>query len=194
MVNMNGDIINEALEALEVLGSTLAFRGLEASLVVIGGGNLIYAGLVRRTVTKDLDVVGQLRDGRVEPITKMPQPLAQAILDVARQLDLAPDWINTGPSALLTKGLPEGFVARLEREEFSGALTVWFAGRLDAIATKIYAAANPNPGDPNTGRHLQDLVDLAPTGVELAFGRAWMATWADGDLLAAADDVIGRLS
>jgi hypothetical protein len=190
VVNLDGDLINEALEAL---GATLAFRGLQASLVVIGGGNLIYAGLVRRTVTKDLDVVGQLFDGHVVPINEMPQPLAQAILDVARQLDLAPDWINTGPAALLGKGLPEGFVERLEREDFSGALTIWFAGRLDIIATKIYAAANPNATDPNTGRHLQDLVDLAPSGDELAFGRAWMAGWADGGLLAAADNVIALL-
>ena len=191
MVNLSGDLINEALEAL---GATLAFRGLEASLVVIGGGNLIYAGLVRRIVTKDLDVVGQLIDGQVVRITAMPTPLAQAILDVARQLDLAPDWINTGPAALLENGLPEGFVGRLEREQFTGALSVWFAGRRDIIATKIYAAANPTLGDPNTGRHLQDLQDLAPTGEELAFGRAWMAGWADEDLLAAADTVIRGLS
>lgn len=191
MRKLAGDIINEALEAR---GATLSFRGVEASLVIIGGGNLVYAGLVSRTVTKDLDVVGQMDDGEVVAIAPMPEPLAQAILDVARQYDLAPDWINTGPMSLLEKGLPDGFVGRLEREGYSGALSVWFAGRQDIIATKIYAAANPNRNDPNPGRHLQDLVNLEPTSDELAFGRHWMTNWADDDLLAAADDVIAELS
>jgi hypothetical protein len=133
-------------------------------------------------------------DGEVVAIAPMPEPLAQAILDVARQYGLAPDWINTGPMSLLEKGLPDGFVGRLEREDYSGALSVWFAGRQDIIATKIYAAANPNRNDPNPGRHLQDLADLEPTSEELAFGRDWMTNWADGDLLAAADDVIAGLS
>ncbi len=87
MRKLAGDIINEALEAR---GATLSFRGVEASLVIIGGGNLVYAGLVSRTVTKDLDVVGQMDDGEVVAIAPMPEPLAQAILDVARQYDLAP--------------------------------------------------------------------------------------------------------
>ncbi len=96
--------------------------------------------------------------------------------------------------SLLEKGLPDGFVGRLEREGYSGALSVWFAGRQDIIATKIYAAANPNRNDPNPGRHLQDLVNLEPTSDEPAFGRHWMTNWADDDLLAAADDVIAELS
>ena len=191
MRKLDGDIISEALEAL---GATLSFRGIQANLVIIGGGNLIYAGLISRTVTRDLDVVGQLNDGEVVAIAPMPEPLAQAILDVARQHDLAPDWINTGPMSLLEKGLPDGFVGRLEREDYSGALSVWFAGRQDIIATKIYAAANPTHNDPNPNRHLQNLDDLEPTSDELAFGRAWMTNWADGDLLAAADDVIAGLS
>jgi hypothetical protein len=54
-------------------------------------------------------------------------------------------------------------------------------------------AQRPLSGD--LGRsHLQDLADLEPTSEELAFGRDWMTNWADGDLLTAADDVIGGLS
>ncbi len=188
---LDGDIINDALEAL---GATLVLRGLSANLVIIGGGNLVYAGLVTRTVTRDLDVVGRLDAGAVVKIAPMPQALAQAILDVARQFDLAPDWINTGPMSLLDKGLPSGFVGRLEREEYAGALTIWFAARRDIIALKLYAAANPNLNDPNVGRHIQDLRDLVATAEELAFGRSWMAAWADAGLLAAADSVIGNLT
>ena len=145
MRKLAGDIINEALEAR---GATLSFRGVEASLVIIGGGNLVYAGLVSRTVTKDLDVVGQMDDGEVVAIAPMPEPLAQAILDVARQYDLAPDWINTGPMSLLEKGLPDGFVGRLEREGYSGALSVWFAGRQDIIATKSMPPPIPTATTP----------------------------------------------
>lgn len=186
----DGDTINEALEAL---GATLAIRGLSVNLVIIGGGNLVYAGLVTRTVTRDLDVVGRLEAGVVVKLAPMPQPLAQAILDVARQFDLAPDWINTGPMSLLDNGLLHGFVDHLEREDYAGALTVWFADRRDIIALKLYAAANPNRDDPNPGRHVQDLIDLEATAEELGFGRSWMATWAAAGLLAAADAVVRGL-
>lgn len=191
MRKLDGDVINAALEAL---GATLAMRGARANLVIIGGGNLLYAGLVRRTVTRDLDVVGRLDGNTVVKLAPMPDHLSRAILDVARQFDLAPDWINTGPMSLLDKGLPEGFVDRLEREEYAGTLVAWFAARLDIIAFKIYAAANPTAKDPNPGRHFADLTDLAPTADELAFGRAWMAGWAEAGLLAAAGDVITRLA
>jgi hypothetical protein len=193
MRHLDGDAINEALEALEALGATLAIRGLSVNLVIVGGGDLVYSGLVTRTVTRDLDVIGRLEEGAVVEFA-IPQPLAQAILDVARQFDLAPDWINTGPMSLLANGLPHGFVDRLEREDYAGALTVWFAARRDIIALKLYAAANPTLRDPNPGRHFQDLSDLGVTAEELAFGRSWMTTWADADLLAAADAVAIRLA
>ena len=112
--------------------------------------------------------------------------------DVGRQFDLPPDWINVGPDSLLDKGLPAGFCDRLEREDF-GALVVWFAGRLDLIAFKIYAAANSNREDPDSSRHYQDLIDLSPSQAEMTFGLGWMGSWAEADLLEAAAETVMKL-
>jgi hypothetical protein len=187
MVKMDGDTINKALETLGIL---LGMRGSSAHIVVIGGGNLIYAGLVSRTTTRDLDIVGAIEDGRVVKFRPLPVAFVGAARDVAQQFGLPADWINLGPDSLLDKGLPDGFTSRLETERY-GALVVSFAGRLDLIALKVYAAANPSPRDPDSGRHLQDLDDLQPSADELAFARAWMAGWAADDLLARADRIIG---
>jgi hypothetical protein len=185
MGKLTDDLINEALEAL---GWTLSMRGEQVEIVVIGGGNLIYSGLVTRPTTKDLDILGRMSNGEVLKFRPLPQAFTAAVADVAAQLDLPADWINLGPESLLDKGLPAGFCERIEREVY-GSLTVWFAGRLDLIAFKVYAAANPNRRDAEPGRHHRDLVDLKPTNGELDFAIEWMSAWADDDLVAAAEVV-----
>lgn len=189
MRRLDGDLINQALESL---GAVLTMRGQRFEIVLIGGGNLIYSGLVTRPTTQDLDLLGEMRDGQVVKLRPMPAPLADAIRDVGRQFDLPVDWINLGPDTLLDKGLPEGFVSRLEPERF-GDLSVWFAARRDLVAFKLYAAANRNPRDTDTNRHFQDLADMAPSDDDLHFGRDWMETWAASDLLAEADEIIRQL-
>jgi hypothetical protein len=189
MQRLTGDLINQALEAL---GATLSLLGEEIEIVVIGGGNLVYSGMVKRASTKDLDILGRMVNGDVVKMRPVPQAFAQVVSDVAQQFYLPPDWINLGPASLLDKGLPEGFCDRLEREQYS-SLVVWFAGRLDLIAFKIYAAANPHVNDPNPSRHHDDLVELTPKGHELDLGLAWMATWADEELLDRASAIADTL-
>ncbi len=189
MRKLDADLINQALEAL---GFVLALRGQRFEIVVIGGRNLVYSGLITRPATRDLDLLGEMRHGDVVKLRPMPTVLTGAIQDVGRQFGLPPDWINLGPDVLLDKGLPDGFCDRLEPEHYSN-LTVWFTSRLDLIAFKIYAAANLNPHDPDADRHLQDLQDLDPSARELEFGRTWMTPWAETDLLAQADGVIATL-
>ena len=186
---MNGDLINQALEGL---GALLSFRGQRFEIVVIGGANLIYSGLVSRTTTRDVAVLGEVKAGRIVKLRPMPPILEQAIIAVGRQFNLPADWINLGPDILLDKGLPRGFADRLERESFGG-LVVWFAGRIDLVALKLYAAANPNTNDPSASRHAQDLRDLKPTAGEIGFGRDWIAGWARADLLLAVDAIIASL-
>ena len=155
-------------EALDTLGAILADRGHSYDIVVIGGGALQLVGLIDRP-TKDLDVVAL---AGVEPWSSaapLPDPLLEAVKDVALALELEPDWLNPGPTDLLDLGLPDGFADRTTAERF-GALTVRYAAREDQIAFKLYAAADHWP---NEGKHLQDLRALAPTPEELRTAARW---------------------
>ncbi len=115
--------------ALQALGDLLAARGLHYEVVVVGGGNLMLRGLISRPTTKDLDLLGQWTPAGLVPMRPMPEPLREAVADVSRAYDLATDWVNVGPDALLDLGLPGGFDGRLERREYGG-LVVWLAGSL----------------------------------------------------------------
>ncbi|MBE0418246.1 MAG: hypothetical protein IBX63_10820, partial [Coriobacteriia bacterium] len=70
-------------------------------------------------------------------------------------------------ASLLDAGLPEGFEARLETQEYGTVLAVHFAGRLDQICLKTYAAADL------AGRHLADLLALNPAPDEMDFAFRW---------------------
>lgn len=157
--------------ALGALGELLKARGLHYEVVLIGGGNLILRGLVSRPTTKDLDLLGEWAPGGVKTMRPMPEPLHDAIVDVARAYGLAQDWVNLGPESLLDLGLPDGFVERLERRDFGG-LVAWLAGRFDMVCFKLYAAVDQGP----RSRHLQDLRDLDPDPDELLAAASWTVT------------------
>ena len=148
--------------ALAALGELLASRGLHYEVVVIGGGNLILRGLIARPTTKDVDILGKWTTEGIEPMRPMPEPLRLAVANVARAYGLASDWLNLGPAELLDFGLPEGFIARLERQEYGGLVT-WLAGRFDMVCFKLYAAVDQG----TRSRHFQDLGDLHPEKDEL---------------------------
>lgn len=154
--------------ALQALGDLLASRGLHYEVVVIGGGNLILRGLISRPTTKDLDLLGEWTPGGLVPMRPMPEPLHEAVVDVARAYDLATDWVNLGPDALLDFGLPEGFEGRLERRDYVG-LVVWLPGRYDMVCFKLYAAVDQGP----RSRHAQDLRELNPDREELLRAARW---------------------
>lgn len=157
--------------ALAALGELLRARGLHYEVVLIGGGNLILRELVSRPTTKDLDLLGEWTPDGVKPMGPMPQPLRDAVADVARNYGLASDWINLGPESLLDLGLPDGFVERLERRDFGGLVT-WLAGRFDMVCFKLYAAVDQGP----RSRHLQDLRELGPDHDELIAAAQWTVT------------------
>jgi hypothetical protein len=175
---------------LRALGELLAARDLHYEVVLIGGGNLILRGLISRPSTKDLDLLGAWTVTGVVPMRPMPQPLRTAAADVARAYDLATDWLNLGPESLLDLGLPDGFLARLERRDYGGLVT-WLAGRFDMICFKLYAAVDQGP----RSRHLQDLRELGPSQDELLFAARWSRTHDPSDgyrsLLADALDQLG---
>lgn len=160
----------ELREALSAVGLALAARGQRYEIVIVGGSALALRGIVDRP-TRDVDVVGLREGDRVVPAAQLPEPLAIAVADIARVLDLPPDWINVGPRSLLEFGPPEGFVDRLTALRFDG-LIVHVAGRRDQIAFKLYATIDQGP----ESRHYADLRALAPTNAELLDAARWTTT------------------
>lgn len=157
-------------EALSTLGAVLEDRGLHFELVTLGGSSLMLLGLLDRP-TKDLDVVALVRQGRYVPARPFPDELRRAAQDVGRALDLGEDWLNPGPTDLLTFGLPEGFEDRAHRKTYGG-LVLHVADRRDQICFKVYAAADQGP----RSKHLRDLELLGPTREELLRSGRWART------------------
>lgn len=156
-------------DALEALGAVLRDRGLAYSLAVIGGGALLLRGVLRRP-TKDLDVAAVVENDLLATAEPLPEALSTAVVDVAAALELAPDWLNAGPTSVLRLGLPFGFLQRCTVTTY-GSLTLHIAGRTDLIALKLYAAADHWPSRYN--KHLDDLRQLAPTAEELLESTRW---------------------
>ncbi len=154
-------------EALGLLGSLLAASGHELAVAVIGGSALLLGGRGQR-VTRDVDVVAFVDGGVLTASSPNVELLARYVSGTALELELAPNWLNSGPISLLEVGLPEGFLSRCSVEQFGG-LTVHVADRYDLIHTKLYAAADQGP----QSKHMADLRALDPTPEELDAAREW---------------------
>jgi hypothetical protein len=163
--------------ALTRVGELLAADGEAFAIVILGGAALNLLRLVART-TADVDILAVARPNDAEiprTIAVPPQPLPdavqRAIHRVARDMDLAPDWMNTGPALQWQTGLPPGLAARLEWRQYGAALDVGIVARLDLIFFKLFAAADDH-GTRNV--HFRDLVALVPTADELDAAAAWV--------------------
>ena len=165
-------------EALKALAGFLEADGATPeSLVVIGGSALITLGFVSRT-TQDVDIMAG-----VDPVRGLvdPRPMSQALRDaadqVARELQLAPQWLNTGPADQVLAGLPEGFLSRLTRHDYGPCLTIFLPDRFDLIHLKLFAIMDQGPG-----RHVHDLQALQPTEDELLLAARWALTQDAGEV------------
>jgi hypothetical protein len=165
-VDLNSELLRGALR---LLGETLEYRGVPAEVAITDGSALLLEGLIDRA-TRDGDVVGRVEHGQVHS-GQLPEAVRVAVADVAADLGLEPDWLNTGPGSLVDMGLPPGFLDRARRERY-GAPTVHVAGRLDQIHFKLYAAVDQGPDS----RHTSDLAALRPTAAELRQAAAWCRT------------------
>lgn len=155
---------------LAALGQLLAERGFRYELFAIGGGALHLLGLITRP-TRDIDVVGLVRQDQVVPVESLPEPLRRAIADTAAVFQLPPDWFNAGPRSLVDLGLPAGALERAHRREWGG-LVLHIADRRDQIFFKLYASVDQGP----RSKHFDDLRRLAPTKHELLEAAEWAQT------------------
>jgi len=161
-------------KALALLGELMELRAHPAQhFVVCGGSSLLALGLVRRTVTQDVDILGQVHADDIVTPRPLPAWLLSAAEDVRSQLYLPTDWFNAqvADDTLFSCGLPEGMINRLTPRNYGPRLTISFIGRRDQIFLKLHAAV-----DRDGGRHLQDLLDLAPTADELLAAARWTRT------------------
>jgi hypothetical protein len=165
------DSSGSADRLLDALGEQLAARATSFDLVVIGGAALLALGLVDRP-TKDVDIVGLLREGGLEAARPLPGVLDEARAVVARDFGLREHWLNGGPTSLLDLGMPEGFLERATTRTYGAYLTVRFASRFDQIHFKLYAMVDA--GGP--GKHEQDLRELHPGREELLAAARWTLT------------------
>ena len=164
------------VERVDELLSELAERltALEAwyELVVVGGSALLALGIVSRA-TRDVDVVAFDDGAGLTPADPLPEALERARDLVARDLVVAPDWLNGAASDIARFGLPEGFMSRVETRRYGDSLVVHFAGRLDLIHFKLHAFIDRSDIH---GRHGNDLRALDPTSEELLAAGRWTMT------------------
>ncbi len=157
-------------KALMLLGDRLARLKQLHEVVAIGGGSLVLLGYIDRA-TRDLDLVAVMKGGSLASANPLPPQLLQAIAAVGAALEIGESWINAGPASLFDTGLPEGFEERLITRKYEG-LTIHFAGRLDQICFKLYAAIDQGPNS----KHFADLKRIAPTTGELIIAKKWCLT------------------
>jgi hypothetical protein len=160
--------------ALALLAELMELRARPPHhFVVCGGSSLLALGLVRRTVTRDVDILGQVQADDIITPRPLPDWLLADAEDVRSQLGLPAEWLNAqvAEDTLFRCGLPAGLTDRLVTRIYGPQLTISFVGRLDLVFLKLHAAV-----DRDGGRHLQDLLDLAPTTNELLAAARWTRT------------------
>jgi hypothetical protein len=171
--------------ALSALGEQLGYGDAEqVEMIVCGGSALQALGFIGRT-TRDVDVLALFRsttDGHrcllcAEPL---PDSVVSAAAVVARDLELPDNWLNAGPTDLLSQGLPEGLLDRLHSRRYGAKLVIHFIGRFDQICFKLYAAVNGG-----SAHHLSDLKVLTASEDEMLAAAQWCLTQDASDIFPA---------
>lgn len=161
----------EMLEkALHLLSEVIELSGHPSQhFVVCGGSSLIAMELVRRTATRDVDVLARMEGMELVIAKPLPNWIGEAAEQVRQELDLPEGWFNAQPSdeLLFRCGFPKGMEERLITKSYGKALTISFISRYDQIFFKLHAAADQG------GRHTADLKDLKPSKEELLAAARW---------------------
>lgn len=152
-------------EALNLLGETLANERKHAVWLLVGGGSALLIQSLSDRQTRDVDVLA-LREfeGDIVNAYPLPQSLKEAVAQVATELRLPSNWINSAASLHgidFNTVIPK-FWQDLETREYGSHLKISFIGRYGLILLKICAAL-----ERNEQRDIDDLIQLQPRAVEL---------------------------
>jgi hypothetical protein len=192
---------SEISSALSRAGELLAQDGERYAVVVLGGAAINLLAIDDRATTDD-DIVAFTRDGRPGPELCAPPPhlppaLERVVIAVSRDMELEPDWMNTGPALQWQQGMPEGLGARVHSVHFGPAslpdlgLDVGLVDRYDLVFFKVYAAA-----DHATPRsvHYRDLIALKPSEADLESAAVWVKSLnASPEYFRVVDDLIAHV-
>lgn|SRR5574337_143128 len=159
--------------ALRRVGDLLDARDEAWSIVIVGGAALNLPGMVARpTVDVGVLAIGRSPAGALEAAPEpLPGALAQAAREVARDLRLPGEWLNSNAAGQGKLGLPAGFQDQIHWRQF-GSLAAGIVDGLDLIHLKLYAACDDTGP---SSRHFSDLLQLAPSDDELVRAGAWVA-------------------
>lgn len=160
-------------EALTLLGEVLESRRTAPCHLIVCGGAAIRAELIVSRVTKDVDVLatrGEV-DGEISAAWPLPEPLKEAVSDVAEELGLPANWLNASTSLLIgpLEQLPPEVWNDLREKSYGRSLRISYVGRAGQIPLKLHAAMGRNEA-----RDLDDLKALAPTAEECRRAAGWL--------------------
>lgn len=169
MKKLDSKLLEEALALL----AELTRNQPPQHYVVCGGSSLLALGLIRRTATRDVDVLARVEAGGLVTAKPLPDWLVKAVDQVQADLGLLDKWFNTGPSddSFFQFGFPVGMADRLQTRDYGPSLRISYISRYDQVFFKLYATA-----DTDQGRHYRDLQDLNPTAEELLAAALWTRT------------------
>ena len=159
-------------EALQLLGSVLASRKSSAFWLVVCGGAALLAQEIVSRATEDVDILA-MRDleGGVDHAFPLPIALKEAAAQVADELRLSENWLNSAASLHFPDLdlLSPAFWQELETRDYGHFLKISFVTRSGQIQLKTYAVLNrAKPRD------LDDLRALAPTRAETEAAVRWV--------------------
>jgi hypothetical protein len=159
-------------EALQLLGNLLATKKNESFWLVVCGGSALLAQKIISRSTEDVDILA-MRNlyGGVIRAYPMPEALKLAAAEVADELSLRGNWLNSAASFHFPDLhlLPNSFWQELENRDYGHDLKVSFVSRSGQIQLKLYAALNR--AEP---RDFADLRALAPDAAETESSLRWI--------------------
>lgn len=155
-------LLGQLGEALEEAGAD------KMDILVCGGMALMMQELIPTRATTDIDGIGFVKKYEESVVLEFPETrkaFTDARARVAAANNLGKRWINFQSRTLIDNGLPGGIIERAFIKEYGKRLRVRFCSRLDIVALKMYAAA-----DPKRDVDLSDLQSLEVTLEEAEFG------------------------
>lgn len=159
-------------QALRLLGNLLATRKDAAFWLVVCGGSALLAQEIISRSTEDVDILAMRDwDGGVDRAYPMPEALKVAAAEVADELHLGGNWLNSAASFHFPDLhlLPASFWQELETRDYGNYLKISFVARPGQIQLKLYAALNR--AEP---RDFEDLRNLAPDASETESSLRWI--------------------